>query len=341
MTIVLTGATGFLGAYVAARLVETTDDELVCLVRGVEPQRRLDAALEPLLGDWDRARVRAVAADLLSDAPLDLDVEGVRAIVHSAADVAFDRPLDEARAINVGGAGRMVALGQRCPNLERFVHVSTAYVGGTCVGRFGEDDLDVGQGFRNSYERSKFEAEQLVRASGLPLCVVRPSIVVGESQSGWTSSFNVLYAPLRAFSRGIVERIPADPSALVDVVPVDHVCDVVVAALGDCASDTLHAVAGESVMTAGDLAALASGLLGQPTPQLVPDERDLPMGGLEVYAPYFTVHTRFDATEARALGLEAPPLSEYLPRVLAFANDARWGKRKPVTFLQDARARAA
>jgi long-chain acyl-CoA synthetase len=339
--IVLTGATGFLGSYLAARMVETTDDELVCLVRGADPQARLDAALEPLLGDWDRDRVRAVPGDLLSDAAIDVDVDAVRAIVHSAADVAFDRPLDEAREINVGGARRMVELAQQCPNLDRFVHVSTAYVGGTHVGRFGEDDLDVGQGFRNSYERSKFEAEQLVRGAGLPLCVVRPSIVVGESLSGWTSSFNVLYAPLRAFSRGIVGRIPADPSALVDVVPVDHVCDVTVAALAPDAPDTLHAVAGEAVMCAGDLAALASGLLGQPTPQLVLDEGDLPPGGLEVYAPYFTVHTRFDAGRARALGLKAPPLDEYLPRVLTFATQARWGKRKPVAFLQDARARAA
>lgn len=338
--IVLTGATGFLGSYVAARLVATTGDEIVCLVRGADPQARLDAALEPLLREWDRSRVRAVSADLLSDDPVDID--DARVVIHSAADVAFDRPLDEARAINVAGAGRMVELARRCPSLERYVHVSTAYVGGTCSGRFGENDLDVGQGFRNSYEQSKFEAEQLVRGSGLPFRVVRPSIVVGESLSGWTSSFNVLYAPLRAFSRGIVDRIPADPTALVDVVPVDHVCDVVLAALDREAGgwDTLHAVAGESVMNAGDLAALASGLLGQPTPQLVTDDPDMPLAGLEVYAPYFTVHTRFDASAARALGLAPPPLRDYLPRVLAFASEARWGK-KPVTFLQDARARAA
>jgi long-chain acyl-CoA synthetase len=340
--IVLTGATGFLGAYVAARLIETTDEEIVCLVRGEDPQARLDAALYPLLGEWDSSRVRAVPGDLLSDEPFEIDVDAVRTIIHSAADVAFDRPLEEARAINVGGAGKMLALARECPNLQRFVHVSTAYVGGTTVGRFGEDDMDTGQGFRNSYEQSKFEAELLVRSSGLPVRVVRPSIVVGESQSGWTSSFNVLYAPLRAFSRGLVERIPADPSAIVDVVPVDHVCDVIVAAMHSSppTPTTLHAVAGEGAMRAGELAALASGLLGQKCPELLMNGEE-PPAGLEVYAPYFTVHTRFDATAVRALGLTPPPLAAYLPRVLTFAEDARWGKRKPATFRHDARAAAA
>ena len=60
----------------------------------------------------------------------------------------------------------------------------------------------MGQGFRNAYERSKFEAELLVRerSAQLPILVLRPSIVVGERSSGWTTSFNVLYPPLKAFA---------------------------------------------------------------------------------------------------------------------------------------------
>ncbi len=329
MSILLTGATGFLGGYVVAQLVETTDEEIVCLVRGETPQARLQAALERLLGDdWDRSRVRAVSADLTAET-LDVDVSEVRAIIHSAADVSFDRPLEEARAINVNGPRLMVELGRRAPRLERFVHVSTAYVGGTRPGTFAEHELDVGQAFRNSYEQTKYEAEQLVRAAGLPLRVVRPSIVMGESATGWTSTFNVLYAPLQALARGLVAEVPADPEAIVDVVPVDHVSDVVLAALSadDVGGDTLHAVAGLDAPTCTAFATLAATLLDQPVPVLDPHSGDLPPGALDVYAPYFTVHTRFDATRARALGLAPPPLAEYLPRVLAFANAARWGKR--------------
>src|SRR5437763_10977260 len=113
--------------------------------------------------------------------------------------------------------------------LARFAYVSTAYVAGTHPGEFHEDELAVGQDFRNAYEQSKFEAEQLVRARAdrLPVQIFRPSIIVGERASGWTSSFNVLYTPLKAFARGRLPLLPADPEAPVDVVPVDYVADAI------------------------------------------------------------------------------------------------------------------
>src|SRR5919108_701738 len=98
-------------------------------------------------------------------------------------------------------------------------------VAGDLDGTFSEDDLELGQGFRNSYERSKFEAEQLVRehADRLPVQIFRPSIIVGESNSGWTATFNVLYPPLRAFEAGASPLVPARPSTPVDVGPGDYV----------------------------------------------------------------------------------------------------------------------
>jgi long-chain acyl-CoA synthetase len=324
--VLVTGATGFLGGYVVGRLLEA-GDEVVCLVRGDDPRERLEAALRPLVGDASLGGVDVAPGDLAAG-PLDVDMTDVRAIVHCAADVRFDRSLDDARAINVEGPRRLIELARSAPHLERFVHVSTAYVGGTTTGRFGEDQLDVGQSFRNTYEQSKFEAEQLVRASGLPVRVVRPSIVVGESTTGWTSSFNVLYPPLRALARGLVERIPANPDAVVDVVPVDHVADVILTALRDPdAPETLHAVAGDAALRADELASAAAVVLGQPVPVLDPDDADMPPGGLDVYAPYFTVQMRFDATRARAMGLVPAKLRDYLPLLLGFADEARWGKR--------------
>ena len=61
----------------------------------------------------------------------------------------------------------------------------------------------------------------------LPVTVLRPSIVVGDQRSGWTSAFNVLYWPLRAFARGLLRSVPALPSSPVDVVSVDYVADAV------------------------------------------------------------------------------------------------------------------
>ena len=144
---------------------------------------------------------------------------------------------------------------------------------GNHAGAFAECDHDVGQEFHNSYEQSKFEAEQLVRShDGLPYTILRPSIVVGDSTNGWTAAFNVLYWPLRAFARGLFTAVPAIPSAPVDVVSIDYVAD---AAYELCETScgngaTYHLTAGENASTIGELASLASRYFRRPVPQVVP-----------------------------------------------------------------------
>ena len=137
-----------------------------------------------------------------------------------------------ARGVAARERGRHAAHGssfaRSCDRLERFSYVSTAYVAGEPGGLFREDELAVGQSFRNPYERSKFEAELALRseAADLPLQILRPSIVVGDSTTGRTTSFNVLYGPLKAFARGAMRAIPRAPRRRpVDIVPVDYVAD--------------------------------------------------------------------------------------------------------------------
>lgn len=144
--------------------------------------------------------------------------------------MSFELQLQTARSINVDGTRRVLELAERSHArgaLRRMSYISTAFVAGQHAGCFSEDDLDVGQHFRNTYEQSKFEAECLIsRVRGqLPITVLRPSIIVGERDSGWTASFNVLYWPLRAFARGTYLALPARGDAPVDVVPVDYVAD--------------------------------------------------------------------------------------------------------------------
>jgi thioester reductase-like protein len=185
----------------------------------------MDAVLTNMFGARARRytrRVDARAAELTSPqlglAPSVREqlARRVTTIVHAAASVSFTLPLEEARAINVEGTRRMLEFAELARDrggLERYGHVSTAYVAGTHAGRFRESDHDVGQCFRNSYEQSKFEAEQLVRAhDDVPFTIMRPSIVVGDCRSGWTAAFNVLYWPLRAFARGLFTAVPGIPS---------------------------------------------------------------------------------------------------------------------------------
>jgi thioester reductase-like protein len=356
--VLLTGTTGFVGMELLVRYLERSQRRVVTLVRAPDDQAaqaRIEAVLANLFGPRagrHRGRVQAYAADL-TEAGLGLApelrgalAERVTTIVHSAASVSFSLALREARAINVQGTRRVLEFAECAQSrggLDRYAHISTAYVAGTHAGRFAERDLDLGQAFHNSYERSKFEAEQLVRSRrDLPSTILRPSIVVGDRSSGWTSAFNVLYWPLRAFARGLFTAVPAIPTAPVDVVSVDYVADAVHAL---CESDggigeTYHLTAGAGASTIGEIAQLASRYFRRPLPRVLPPAEfaALPRGAVEdsaldasrIYFPYFAIDTVFDqaATQARLepQGIRVTPLREYMERLLDFATRSRWGK---------------
>ena len=192
--------------------------------------------------------------------------------------MSFTLPLEEAREINVEGTRRLLELAELClahGELRRFSHVSTAYVAGTATGVFDEDDHDLGQEFRNSYERTKWEAERLARAHAerLPVQIFRPSIVVGEQTTGWTASFNVIYGPLRAYAKGdAVPLIPGRRSAPVDVVPVDYVADAIfaLASRPEGAGRTYSLAAGPQASSVGELVALSAQAFDRSRPVTVP-----------------------------------------------------------------------
>jgi thioester reductase-like protein len=360
--ILLTGATGFVGMELLARYLERGDRDIVTPVRAdchEDAQARLDAVLENLFGAEGcgyRHRVHAVAADMtapglgLTEDERARLAERVSTIVHSAASVSFSLPLEEARAINLEGTRRMLELAELARadgGLDCYAHISTAFVAGDHSGIFAECDRDVGQQFHNSYEQSKFEAEQLVRShDGLPYTILRPSIVVGDSTNGWTAAFNVLYWPLRAFARGLFTAVPAVPSAPVDVVSIDYVADAVYQLCETSCGNgaTYHLTAGEHASTIGELASMASRYFRRPVPQVVAPaefagitlgaaERKALEAGAE-YFPYFSMEGTFDDREARELlepdGITAAPLRDYMDRLLDFATRSRWGKR-PIT----------
>lgn len=365
--IFLTGGTGFLGMELLARYLERTDRHVYVLVRpsdDAEPAERLRGVIEELSGDPDAfpSRWTAVAGDALVPG-LGIDparrrelAAEVDTVVHSAASVSFSLPLEESRRINVAGTRRVLEFAELCRDrggIRRFAYVSTAYVAGDHPGRFGEDQLDVGQGFRNSYEHSKFEAERLVRrcAYELPVQIFRPSIIVGEQSSGWTASFNVLYPPLKGFEAGAYPALPARPDTPVDVVPVDYVADAIFELAERPAEheEVNHLVAGERATTVGLIAERAGRYFGRRPPRmlrpwlyrliihplLIAVSRGRRLRALrraETLFPYFRMRVRFDDRGSRArlkpAGIRPPRPESYLDRLLDFAVAARWGKRR-------------
>jgi thioester reductase-like protein len=359
--VLLSGATGFVGMEVLARYLERGQRPVVALVRARSDQQaaeRVQSVLINLFGvdaSRYRPRVRAVAGDLTAPL-LGLSPERyaalaaeVTTVVHSGASVSFTLPLEEARAVNLEGTRRMLdfaAAASAAGGLDRYAHVSTAYVCGTHDGRFAECDLELGQCFRNSYEQSKFEAEQLVRVrSEVPFTILRPSIVVGDRRSGWTSAFNVLYWPLRAFARGLFTTVPAVPTAPVDVVSVDYVADAIheLCESPGGIGETYHLTAGASASTINEIAQAASRYFKRPVPSVLSPREYAALSGTRgeaersaieassVYFPYFSIGTVFDDTATRArlepVGIRVSPLGDYLERLLDFATRSRWGKR--------------
>jgi thioester reductase-like protein len=342
----LTGATGFLGMEVLARLLDAGDRDVVALIRASDDaaaEDRLHGVLSALYRDPSNHRdhVRAVAGDVtlpglgLENGARTALAEEVGAVMHCAASIAFDLPLDEARKINVEGTREVIGFARECKalgRLERFVHVSTAYVSGKYEGTFRERQLDAGQEFRNTYEQTKWEAEHVVReATDLSPAVARPSIVMGESDTGWTPAFNVLYWPLRAFSRGLFNEVPSLPSAHVDIVPVDYVADALVALLDSGDEGVFNLVSGREAPLANELVELACDRFDRPRPTIVESVGASDDEHGAVYLPYFDMEVVFDDSRARALlepaGIRPPRLTDYFGRLIDYAEAVRWGKR--------------
>ena len=334
--VLMTGATGFVGREILSRFLEREDRDVFALVRADDDEQA--AARLPA-----HPRLNAVAGDIeqrglgLSGEAGDRLRREVTTVVHCAASVSFDMSLEDSRSVNVDGTRRVLELARGCERLERFSYISTAYVAGEPGRLFREDELAVGQRFRNPYERSKFEAELALRSegAGLPLQILRPSIVVGDSATGRTSSFNVLYGPLKAFARGKVPAIPARRGAPVDIVPVDYVADRVHELATNGPNGTFHLVAGRNATTVGRLLEMSSKQLGRSEPTVLPPRlyrrwvhpwlrrRYHGLRRMEVYFPYFAMRVRFDD---RRLG-PGPRVESYFHRLVRYAQAAGWGRR--------------
>jgi nucleoside-diphosphate-sugar epimerase len=154
--------------------------------------------------------------------------EQVTHVFHLAAIYDLAVPEKLAIEVNVKGTQNVNDWVQTLTQLKRYVYFSTSYVAGTREGRILETELDMNQSFKNHYERTKYEAEVLVKGimKAVPTTIIRPGIVVGHSETGETIKFDGPYFILNFLDK--LSFLPVIPylghgEAEGNFVPVDYI----------------------------------------------------------------------------------------------------------------------
>ncbi|GAA0616059.1 SDR family oxidoreductase [Kutzneria viridogrisea] len=362
MAIAITGATGLLGTRLLEQLAAQHQLVLLCRNGGVPAEQRVLRYLRAAGRTQEEieavaARIRVVHVEL--DKPrLGLGEDRFRsladeldAVWHSAASIDLNANTQELHRINTVGTRRVIELadaGVRRPMLH---HVSSiGVVGRKPVGRIFERDLDDSYGFTTRYEESKYLAEVAVREwsarTGRPAVVHRPSVLITDQSPHPDLPSHPLLTGMQlarklvaSFAVGantggerLVVRIPGDPQAGVNMLPVDDAARLMVAIAGHAPSsgvDTYHVVHPQDVrmaLLAEVFEELFAGLLPvtwrfvpsaprEPTPW-----ESLVYQTMATFLPFISYRRKFDDRGLRDLGLTGPatpPVDrDYLMRAL-------------------------
>lgn len=354
----ITGATGSVGRRLVADLITQTDWNLGLLVRDIAQARSL----------WgDHPRLQYVIGDVCQPA-LGLPLEeqrilsrSVHTVIHAAATTRFDLPLDQARAINVGGTESVLQLAGRFDVLERVAVLSTVYVSGRRTGAILETERSHHAGFVNTYEQSKFEAEAVVESMWheLPCAIYRLSTVIGDSVTGAVNHFTAPHQALRLMYLGLASLLPGESTGPVDLIPVDvasHTLSILLTSSFQPRS-VYHIVAGpERSYTLTELIDASYDAMAHldpawaarryPKPVIVDretfelflrsvEETGNPLlrgtlGALQHYAHQLTYPKAFDQTNVIAAypsyPKEMPHVRTYYDKIVRYCLTTRWGR---------------
>jgi thioester reductase-like protein len=348
----MTGFPGFLGSALLPRLLaRRPESRAVCLVQDQYLETASERIRELEVSDpQTTGRIELIAGDITAPGlglspEVRTSLDAVTEVWHLAAVYDLHVAHELARDVNVGGTANVLELCWSLPTPPRLQYVSTCYVSGTHPGEFSEDALDEGQAFRNHYEATKFTAELLVRQAmnrGLPATIYRPGIVVGDSQTGETQKFDGPYFFASFLKRqGPVALVPrlADPDRVrVYLVPRDFVVSAMdTLSVIDKSVGRTYALADPQAPTARDIVDAFADRLGKRVvwvpmfPWLARAAIDavpgvsrvlgLPGELVDYFASPTTYSTANTQRDLAGTGVECPPFSGYVDRLLHFMNE--------------------
>lgn len=331
-------------------LTSRPDERFACLVQA----RHRDFAESKLAELANRhpdiaQRVRLVSGDLAGHG-LGLSAEGdlrrqTTEIFHVAAVYDTTAPRNVVMSVNLDGTNRVLELARECAGLRRLHYVSSFGVSGHYPSVFHEEDLDVGQEFRNDYSESKFLAETAVRKAhreGLPVTIYRPGYVVGDTTTGATQKYDGPYFLIRWILRQpraltIVPVIGDPKRTRPNIVPRDFVVNAMAylseldESLGrtyqltdpaplslDEVVDTIAAAAGHRVVGVRMPLRLITRSLRVPAIERL-------VGIPPEVMEYWEHETIYDSTNTQrdlaGSGIACPPFPSYAPVLVEFVRD--------------------
>lgn len=366
--VLLTGATGLVGRYLIRDLL-LAGHRLAVVVRASEketPAQRIEGIIQSWEEQLGNSLPRPVVLEGdvtdpgfgFSPRTLAWVREHCNRILHNAAILTFygaDRNGEPWRT-NLNGVRHALELCEQV-GIEEFHHVSTAYVSGTRTDVAYENELDVGQQFRNDYEESKFVAEKLVRSATFlrSLTVYRPAVIAGDSVTGYTATYHGLYHYLKLMS--VLNRnVEPDANGLRhtplqlkmtgdeprNIVPVDWVSAVMCKIFANPVlhGKTYHLSPRECITPRMIIQAGYDYFHSCGVEFVGPDVQEFtPISGIDqaakdnmrMYEPYENSDPLFDTSNLNTSVPELPcPAidNEMLQRFLQFGEQDRWGKRR-------------
>jgi thioester reductase-like protein len=358
VAIFLTGSTGYIGAHVAANLLDAHAASLNVLVRGKDVQDaavRLWKALQlhmdfPRFYEHLQTRIRIFPGDItVSQFGLNRDdydrlIHTTDSVIHCAA--SLNRKSEKSCLnVNLRGTLEVVQLARRSHyyhGLRRFSNVSTVAVAGKRQNELVTEDraIEWDRSDYDPYARTKKFCEHMVREllPEVPITIFRPSIVLGDSRYADTTQFDMVRAFV--FLAGL-KALPFRPTDKIDIVNVNFVADAI-AALHQKAEpkyDTYHLSSGMESQTFRELTTALAAAQNQRPPLFLPflekafnatvntiASRNSPRGYgaslMKVFMPYLTWNTVFDNTRVTTeLGKSPVPFSKYSHSLLKFSRE--------------------
>ena len=274
------------------------------------------------------------------------DLETVRRettdVFHLAAIYDLGIARDPAFAVNVEGTKNVNDFAQSVPNLRRYNYVSTCYVAGKRAGIIRENELAHDAEFRNFYEETKYLAEMEVEKlkAELPITIFRPSVVVGDSQTGETAKYDGIYYVvfyLKKFPSLLRLINVGNKDVKLNLVPVDFVVEGIAALSKDeAAKGKTIALADPNPLTTEEICnEISEAMIGKksvltPPMKFVEWSLNLPFSpvfsGLPLSGvPYFFVPQTYDTSISEELlkkhHITCPNFRDYVRTLLKFVEE--------------------